>query len=236
MSGYRRVILKLSGEALKGESGPVSKEAALALAGEVKIARDAGVEIGIVIGGGNILRGLSAGRSGSARVNADSMGMLATVINAIALRSALEELGVPAAVLSAVECGALVERYSATRAERELSAGRVAIFAGGTGNPFFSTDSAAALRAAELSADALLKGTKVDGVYDSDPAVNPSALRFDELTYMQVIEKKLAVMDMTAVSLCREQGLPIVVFALSKAGNVARAAAGEPVGSTVKEA
>jgi len=235
-AAYRRVILKVSGESLSGEGGrPISTEAAARIAAEIGAAADLGVEIGVVVGGGNILRGAATPEGGDARVTADFMGMIATILNALALRTALVSLGHAAHVMSAIPCGCAAEPYDHRRADALLADGGIVVFAAGTGNPFFSTDTAAALRAAELGAEVLLKATKVDGVYDSDPVVNPRAKRFEKLTYLEVIEKKLAVMDMTAVSLCREQRLPIVVFALSTPGGVVRAVKGEPIGTRVME-
>lgn len=235
-AAYRRVILKVSGESLSGDGGkPISPEAVARLAAEVGAAADLGVEIGMVVGGGNILRGAATPEGGDARVMADFMGMIATILNALALRAAFVSLGRPAAVMSAIPCGCAAEPYDHRRADALLADGSIVIFAAGTGNPFFSTDTAAALRAAELGADVLLKATKVDGVYDSDPAANPRAKRFEKLTYLDMIERRLAVMDMTAVSLCREQKLPIVVFALSTPGGVARVVKGEPIGTRVME-
>lgn len=235
-AAYRRVILKVSGESLSGEGGkPISPAAAARIAADVGDAADLGVEIGMVVGGGNILRGAATPERGEARVAADFMGMVATILNALALRAAFASLGRPAHVMSAIPCGSAAELYDHRRADALLNDGAIVIFAGGTGNPFFSTDTAAALRAAELGADVLLKATKVDGVYDSDPVANPGASRFERLTYLDVIQRKLAVMDMTAVSLCREQKLPIVVFALSTPGGVARAVKGEAIGTRVME-
>jgi uridylate kinase len=234
-AAYRRVIVKVSGQALSGEDGrPVSMEAAGRLASELKAAVEAGAEVGVVVGGGNIIRGVAAERTGADRVTADLMGMAATVVNGLALKSALEALGQPAVVMSAIGFGRIVPPFDHEAADRALSSGRVAIFVAGTGNPFFSTDTAATLRACELGADALIKATNTDGVYDSDPAVNPDAVRYDSLTYMDVIERKLAVMDMTAVSLAREKNLPIIVLALAERGGVARAVAGETIGTSVK--
>lgn len=225
----------MSGEALAGEgSSPVSREAAKQLAAELVSAADAGVEIGVVVGGGNIVRGIAAERSGVDRVTADYMGMAATVVNGLALADALREAGRHASVMSALPGAVGVDAYDRHEADSRLRSGEIVIFVGGTGNPFFSTDTAAVLRACELGADLLLKGTQVDGVYDSDPATNPDARRFDVLTYQDVLEKRLAVMDMTAVSLAREENLPIVVFALSVPGNVARIVSGEAVGTRVK--
>ncbi|MBN2564699.1 MAG: UMP kinase [Candidatus Eisenbacteria bacterium] len=234
-AAYRRVILKVSGEALSGPGGePLSAQSADRLALEIKGAADEGAEIGVVIGGGNILRGAAAGAAGADRVSSDYAGMVATLINGIALKSALARLGVRVRHMSAIPCGRVAEAYDHSAADACLASGEIVIFTAGTGNPFFSTDTAAVLRAAELGADALLKATQADGVYDSDPASNPAAVRLASVTYQQMLEKRLAVMDMTAVSLAREQSVPLVVFALSTPGNIARAVAGEQVGTTVK--
>ncbi len=236
MPAFERVVVKVSGESLKGEGhSPISLDAATWLAGEIGKAHEAGAELGVVIGGGNILRGGSVARDGADRVTADHMGMLATIINALALRVALEEQGLNAHVMSAVPCGTLAEPVDVARARAHLSSGGIVVFAGGTGNPFFSTDTAAALRASEIMADGLLKGTKTDGVYDADPVTHPDAKRYAELTYTEAIERRLAVMDMTAFSLCRDQKLPIVVFDLWVEGNIRRAVDGESVGTVVKE-
>jgi uridylate kinase len=236
MPAFERVVVKVSGESLKGEGHrPVSPEAAAWLAGEMRSAHEAGAELGVVIGGGNILRGASVARRGADRVAADQMGMLATIINALAFRVALEKQGLEAHVMSAIPCGTLAEPVNTARARAYLCSGGIVIFAGGTGNPFFSTDTAAALRASEIMADGLLKGTKTDGIYDADPAVHPDAKRYAELTYTEAIERRLAVMDTTAFSLCREQKLPIVVFDLWTAGNIRRVVDGESVGTVVKE-
>jgi uridylate kinase len=235
-AAYRRVILKVSGESLaEGGGRPISPAAAGRVAAEIKAAADLGCEIGLVVGGGNILRGIAVPGGGSERVAADQMGMLATILNALALRSAFESLGQPVSVMSAIPCGCAAEAYDHRRAQARLAERQIVVFAAGTGNPFFSTDTAAALRAVELGADVLLKATKVDGVYDSDPVANRDARRFETLTYLEVIDRKLAVIDMTAVSLCREQKLPIVVFALATPGNVVRAVRGEAVGTRVME-
>lgn len=231
----RRVVLKVSGEALSGDGGaPISREAARRLADEIKAAVDTGTEVGVVLGGGNILRGVTVAAGGSERLTADYMGMLATVLNGLSLRSALREAGQDAIVMSAIPMGRAAELYDHERADQYLASGKIVILAGGTGNPFFSTDTAAALRAAELGADALLKATKVDGVYDADPVKHPEAKRYDELTYLEAIEKRLGVMDLTAITLARELGLPIVVFALAGPGNIARAARGDSIGTCVK--
>ena len=234
-AAYRRVVLKVSGESLLGEGGaPVSRESAVRLAMEIKSAADTGAEIGVVIGGGNILRGIAVAAGGGDRVASDLAGMAATLVNGLVLREALESLGQKAALMSAIPCGRIAEPFDHRVADSHLSGGAVVIFGAGTGNPFFSTDTAAVLRAAETGADVLLKATQADGVYDSDPARNPDAVRFASVTYQEMLEKRLMVMDMTAVSLAREQGVPLVVFALAVPGNIARAVAGEPVGTTVK--
>lgn len=234
-AAYGRVIVKVSGEALMGEDGgPVSLPAARRLAGELKAAADTGCEVGVVIGGGNILRGVAAQRRGADRLTADLMGMTATIVNGLALGAALRDVGQPAVVMSAIPCGRAARSYDHHEADRALADGNVVVFVAGTGNPFFSTDTAAVLRACELGADALIKATKADGVYDSDPALNPDAKRFTHLSYMDVIQNKLAVMDMTAVSLAREENLPIVVLALAEPGGIARAVAGEAIGTSLK--
>ena len=193
-----------------------------------------GVEIGVVIGGGNLFRGLAASARGMDRATADYMGMLATVINALALQDACEHAGVPTRVLTAIEMRQVAEPFIRRRAVRHLEKGRVVVFAAGTGNPYFTTDTAAALRAMEMRADVILKGTKVDGIYTADPVLDPSATRYDTISYLQVLEKGLKVMDATAISLCMDNKLPIVVFDLRKAGNLRRVIMGEPVGTTVK--
>ncbi|MBD3347653.1 MAG: UMP kinase [Candidatus Eisenbacteria bacterium] len=235
MPALKRVIVKVSGQALAGEDGqPVSRDAAGRLALELKAAVDAGSQVGCVVGGGNIVRGAVAEGRGADRVTADLMGMTATIVNGLALREALEDVGQRASVMSAIELGRVVTPFEVRSADRMLSEGEVVVLVAGTGNPFFSTDTAATLRACELSADALIKATNTDGVYDSDPATNPDARRYDSLTYMEVIERKLAVMDMTAVSLAREKNLPIVVIALAEPGGIAKAVTGEPIGTSVK--
>jgi uridylate kinase len=229
------VILKVSGESLAGPGGePLCAESAARLATEIGAAAGTGAQIGVVIGGGNLIRGAAASEAGADRVSADYAGMVGTLINGITLKSALEGQGLRARLMSAIPCGRVAEDYDHVAADSFLSSGDVVIFTAGTGNPFFSTDTAAVLRAAELGADALLKATQADGVYDSDPVRNPDAVRFPEITYQEMLEKRLAVMDMTAVSLAREQRVPLVVFALSTPGGIARAVAGEPIGTTVK--
>jgi len=232
---YKRVLLKLSGESVMdpNKGGSLSLPIIQALAEEIKEVHSLGVEIAIVLGGGNIFRGLSQEASTMDRVTADHMGMLATLINSLALQNALEQKGVFTRVLSAIEMSAIAEPYIRRRAIRHLEKGRIVIFGGGTGNPYFSTDTAASLRASEIHADVILKGTKVDGVYDSDPKTNAKAVRFDKLTYLDVLKRNLRVMDATAISMCKEAGLPIVVFNLFERGNLKRAVCGEKVGTTV---
>ncbi|KQQ89848.1 MULTISPECIES: UMP kinase [Aureimonas] len=220
---FTRVLLKVSGEALMGGQGfGIDVAVADRIAADIKEARDLGVEISVVIGGGNIFRGVAVASKGGDRVTGDHMGMLATVINAMALRTSLTKLGVDAIVLSAIAMPELCESFSQRAALAHASAGRVVIFAGGTGNPFFTTDSAAALRAAEMGATALFKGTQVDGIYSADPKLVPDATRFDQLTHDEVLSKGLAVMDVTAVALARENHIPIVVFSLHEKGEFAR--------------
>ncbi|MBI5420309.1 MAG: UMP kinase [Deltaproteobacteria bacterium] len=232
---YRRILLKLSGEALMGKQEYGIDPAVLAdLAGEVGKITALGVQVALVVGGGNIFRGIRTSRDyGIDRASADYMGMLATVINSLALQERLERDGVVTRVLSAIEMRAIAEPYIRRRALRHLEKGRVVIFAGGTGNPYFTTDTAAALRAMEINADAILKATKVDGVYDRDPMVHKKAKKFKELTYIDVLQKNLKVMDATAISLCMDNGLPIVVFDLTKRGNIVRAVLGEKIGTVV---
>jgi uridylate kinase len=231
---YRRVLLKLSGEALMGEQ-VFGIDAAVAdqIAGELAEIQMLGVETAVVIGGGNIFRGLVASARGMDRATADYMGMLATVINALALSDALERQAVVTRVVTAIEMRAVAEPFIRRRAVRHLEKGRVVIFAAGTGNPYFTTDTAAALRAMEIRADVILKGTKVDGIFTADPMTNPLATRLDTVSYLQVLEQRLNVMDATAISLCMDNRLPIVVFNLRVPGNVRRAVMGEPVGSLV---
>jgi len=231
---FKRVLLKVSGEALMGEKGYGIDPAVIdSIAEEIKGVNDAGVAIAIVIGGGNIFRGLGSTASGMERASADYMGMLATVLNALALQDALEKKGVVTRVQSAIEMRALAEPYIRRRAIRHLEKKRVVIFAAGTGNPYFSTDTAASLRAMEIGADVILKGTKVDGVYDSDPVVNKDAKRFTTLTYLDVLKMGLKVMDATAISLCKDNNLPIIVFNLREKGNVRRVVMGEDIGTVI---
>lgn len=232
---FKRVLLKLSGEALMGEAGYGIDPAILAsLSRQLKAVCDGGIEIAIVVGGGNIFRGLKASSEGMDRAAADYMGMLGTVMNALALQDALERHGVYTRVMSAIEMQAVAEPYIRRRAIRHMEKGRVVIFAAGTGNPYFTTDTTAALRALEINADCVMKATKVDGVYDSDPMKNPDAVRFDELTYIEVLNRGLQVMDSTAISLCMDNQLPILVFNMEVEGNIERALNGEPVGTIVR--
>jgi uridylate kinase len=231
---FQRVLLKLSGEALMGNQGfGVDPALASRIAEEIAEIHDLGVELAVTVGGGNIVRGISVSAAGMDRVSGDYMGMLATVINALALQNALEKLGVFTRVQSAIEMKEVAEPFIRRRAIRHLEKGRVVIFAAGTGNPYFSTDTAAALRGMEIGAEVILKATKVDGIYDSDPMLNPSAKLFEELTYRDVLEKRLRFMDTTAVSLCMENKLPIVVFNLLRRGNIKDVVMGAKVGSIV---
>jgi len=233
---YKRVLLKLSGEALLGEKAfGIDRDFTDYLAQEIKDIHDLGVQVSAVVGGGNIFRGVSDNAQGMDRVSADHMGMLATVINGIALQDSLERVGIFTRVLSAIEMREVAEPFIRRRAIRHLEKARVVIFAGGTGNPYFSTDTAAALRAMEIKAEIILKGTKVDGIYDADPKKKKDARRFDRLTYFDVLQKGLKVMDTTAISLCMDNGLPIIVYDLKKRGNLRRIVMGEKVGTIVKE-
>ena len=236
-SKYQRVLLKISGEVLAGDQGyGIDPKVIDAVSTEIKDIHELGVEVAVVIGGGNIFRGLAASAGGMERSSADYMGMLATVLNALALQNALERKGVFTRVQSAIEMRQLAESYIRRRAIRHLEKKRVVIFAGGTGNPYFSTDTAAALRAMEIGAQVILKGTKVDGIYDADPMKHPKAKRYDELTFIQVIEKDLRVMDSTAVSLCMDHSLPLIVFNLKETGNIKRIILGQKVGTIVRKA
>jgi len=233
---YRRILLKLSGEALMG-SRPYGLDPAVVrrVAGEIAEVRAAGIEIAMVIGGGNIYRGLSAATEGMDRVTGDHMGMLATVINSLAVQDALEAHQIDTRVLSAIEIRQVAEPFIRRRALRHMEKGRIVIIAAGTGNPYFTTDTAAALRAMEMKADVLLKATQVDGVYSADPKKDAAAERYEEITYRQVIADGLRIMDASAIALCQENKVPIVVFHLGVAGNILRAARGEPIGTLVKE-
>jgi uridylate kinase len=231
---YKRVLLKLSGEALMGVAAYGIDPAVTAqIASDVAEIQSLGVQTGIVIGGGNIFRGLAASARGMDRATADYMGMLATVMNALAVQDAMERQGVITRVVTAIEMREVAEPFIRRRAVRHLEKGRVVVFAAGTGNPYFTTDTAAALRAMEIKADVILKGTKVDGIYSADPMLEPDAERYDRLTYLQVLERGLKVMDATAISLCMDNRLPIVVFNLKTPGNLKRTIMGEPVGSLV---
>jgi uridylate kinase len=231
---YRRILLKLSGEALMGEKMYGIDPAVTAqIANDVQDIQGLGVETAIVIGGGNIFRGVAASARGMDRATGDYMGMLATVINALALQDALERQGVLTRVMSAIEMRAVSEPFIRRRAIRHLEKGRAVIFAAGTGNPYFTTDTAAALRAMEIKADVIMKATKVDGIYSADPMKDPTAERYDRISYLQVLERRLQVMDATAISLCMDNRLPILVFNLRTPGNLRRAVLGEPIGSTV---
>ena len=233
---FGRILLKLSGEALLGsKTFGIDRDFTDYLAVEIKAVAALGVQVGVVVGGGNIFRGVSDAASGMDRVSADHMGMLATIINALALQDALERAGVQTRVLSAIEMKEVAEPFIRRRAIRHMEKKRVVIFAGGTGNPYFSTDTAAALRAMEIKAEVVFKGTKVDGIYDSDPMKNPKAKKFDRLTYLDFLKKDLKVMDATAISLCKDNKLPIIVYDLKSSGTLRRIVQGEKVGTMVKE-
>jgi uridylate kinase len=232
---FKRVLLKLSGEALAGDkSFGIDTEIIQRIAQEIKSVHDLGVEVAIVIGGGNIFRGIAGTAKGMDRTSSDSMGMLATVINSLALQDSIEKLGVFTRVMSAIELHQLCEPYIRRRAVRHLEKKRLVIFAAGTGNPYFTTDTAASLRAMEVNADIILKATKVDGVFDDDPMINKNAKMFDTLTYIEVLQKNLKVMDSTSISLCMDHDLPILVFNLNVPGNFKRVVLGEKLGTTVK--
>jgi uridylate kinase len=234
---YKRVLLKLSGEALMGDQQFGIDPAVLRqYAAEIQAVKELNVQIGIVIGGGNIYRGVSNSTSGIHKATGDQMGMLATMINALALQATLENMGMTTRLMSAIRVDVIAEPFIRRRAVRHLEKGRVVIFGAGTGSPYFTTDTAAVLRGVEIEADVVIKGTRVDGVYDSDPERNPSAFRFDNITYLDVLKKDLKVMDMTAITLCRENHLPILVFNMNRPGNFKRLILGEPVGTRVSEA
>jgi uridylate kinase len=231
---YKRVLLKLSGEIFGGKAGRGFDYGVInGLAAQVKYLHGLGVQVGLVVGGGNIFRGASSAQPGMDRVAADHMGMLATVINAICMQDALERVGVPTRVLSAIEMRAIAEPYIKRRADRHLEKGRVVIFAAGTGNPFFTTDTAAALRASEMNAQVLIKATKVDGVYDKDPEQHKDAVRFDRLTFGEVLNRDLKVMDATAIAFCKDYGIPILVLNIEQPENLRAAVEGKPVGTLV---
>jgi len=234
-SVYRRVLLKLSGEALQGNLGyGIDHLVVQSIAKQIREVYETGIDLACVIGGGNIFRGLQASQAGMDRSTADYVGMLATIINSMALQDALEKLGVPTRVQSAIHVQELAEPYIRRRAVRHLEKKRVVIFAAGTGNPYFTTDTAAVLRAVEIGADVILKATKVDGIYSSDPVKDKNAKRFDRLTYLEVLKKRLRIMDAAAVSLCMENELPIVVFNLLESGNIKRVICGEKIGTLVR--
>ena len=231
---YKRILLKLSGESLMGHQGyGIDPQRLADYARQIKEIAEAGVQVGIVIGGGNIFRGLSGASKGFDRVKGDQMGMLATVINSLALNSALESIGVRAQVLTAVNMCPIGEQYSPQRALNSLAAGTITIIAGGTGNPFFTTDTGAALRAVEIKADAMFKGTRVDGIYTADPEKDPSATKFDKISYDEIYNRGLKIMDLTATTLCRGNGMKIVVFDMDTPGNLRKVIEGEPIGTLV---
>ena len=231
---YQRVVLKLSGEALAGDAGyGINQEMLNHVAAEVHDVRDLGIEVLIVVGGGNIWRGIAGSKQGLERATADYMGMLATVMNSLALQSALENIGIETRVQSAIDMRQIAEPYIRRKAEHHLGKGRVVIFAAGTGNPYFSTDTTAALRAAELHAEAILMAKKVDGVYSSDPKTDPNAVKFDTLTFKDVLDKELKVLDSTAASLCKDNHIPIVVFNINQKGNARKAVLGDNVGTII---
>lgn len=233
-SRYRKVILKLSGEALAGDQGfGIAHDMLVSVAKQVSEVQRLGVEMALVVGGGNIWRGISGSSQGMDRATADYMGMLATVMNALALQDALEQYNIQTRVLSAIEMRQIAEPYIRRRAIRHMEKGRIVIFAAGTGNPYFSTDTTAALRAAELEAEVILMAKRVDGVYDSDPLKNPDAKKFSKLSYIDVLNKGLGVMDSTATSLCMDNNIPLIVFNLNKNGNIIKALQGEPIGTYV---
>ena len=234
-AAYHRILLKLSGEALVGDQEyGISPAIVKKVSAEVKEIREMGVEVGIVIGGGNIYRGVAASAEGMDRISADHMGMLATVINSLSLQDALEKAGVYTRVLTAIEMHQIAEPYIRRRAVRHLEKGRVVIFAGGTGNPFFTTDTAAALRAMEIKAQVILKATKVDGVYDQDPLLSKKAKKFDSLSYIEVLNRGLKIMDATAISLCMDHHLPVIVFNLNQKGNIKRVVLGQKIGTVIR--
>ena len=233
---YRRILLKLSGEALAGDQGyGIAPDVINGIAAEIKDVVGLGVEVALVIGGGNIFRGLAASSKGMDRASADYMGMLATVMNSLAMQDALEKLDVDTRVQSAIDMKQIAEPYIRRRAVRHLEKGRVVIFSAGTGNPYFTTDTAASLRAMEIGAEVILKATKVDGVYTADPATDTSATKLDSLTYLDVLQKGLQVMDATATSLCMDNNLPMIIFDLTRAGNIKKVVEGERIGTIVKK-
>ena len=233
-TAYQRILLKLSGEVLAGEEGfGIDPVKATQLAVEIKSIHDLGIDIGLVIGAGNIFRGMQAAAKGMQRVTGDYLGMLATIMNAVCVQDALENIGSVTRTLSAITVAQIAEPYIRRRAIRHLEKGRIVIVAGGTGNPYFTTDTAAALRATELGAEVLIKGTKVDGVYDKDPVVHSDAIKYDRVSYKEAIQKELRIMDMTAISLCKENSLPIKVFNINRIGDLKKLILGEPIGTLV---
>ena len=234
MSGYKRILLKLSGEALAGTATfGIDADRVRSLAREVADVAAAGVQVGVVVGGGNIFRGVAAAARNMDRVTGDHMGMLATVINSLALSDALEQMGIPTRVMSAIEMHQVAEPYIRRRAIRHLVKGRIVIFAAGTSNPYFSTDTAATLRALEIKADVIAKATRVDGVYDKDPLKFPDAVKFAEISYLEVLSRALGVMDATSIAMCRDNKLPIIVFNLNTIGNIMRMSMGETIGTVI---
>ena len=233
---YKRVLLKLSGESLMGSQGfGIDNEVLEFFSEEIQKVHKAGVELGVVIGGGNIYRGLSASSQGIDRATGDQMGMLATVINSLALQNAIEKKGMYSHLMSAINMEAIAEPYIRRRAIRHLEKKRIVIFGAGTGHPFFSTDTAASLRAVEINADVIVKGTRVDGVFDSDPEKNPNAFKFDNISYLDVLKKNLRIMDLTAVSLCQENNIPMIVFNMDVPDNLVKLVNGEPVGTLIND-
>jgi uridylate kinase len=234
MPGYKRILLKLSGEALAGGATfGIDAERVKELGREISDVAAAGVQVGVVVGGGNIFRGVAAAAQEMDRVTADQMGMLATVINSLALSDALEQMGVPTRVMTAIEMRQLAEPYIRRRAIRHLEKGRIVIFAAGTSNPYFSTDTAATLRALEIKAEVIAKATRVDGVYDQDPLKFPAAVKYGEISYIEVLSQRLGVMDATSIAMCRDNKLPIIVFNLNTPGNIMRMSMGEPIGTVI---
>jgi uridylate kinase len=235
MASYKRILLKLSGEALAGTAAfGIDADRVRALAREVADVAAGGVQVGVVVGGGNIFRGVAAAARNMDRVTGDHMGMLATVINSLAFSDALEQMGIPTRVMSAIEMHQVAEPYIRRRAIRHLEKGRIVIFAAGTSNPYFSTDTAATLRALEIKADVIAKATRVDGVYDKDPLKFPDAVRYSEISYQEVLSRALGVMDATSIAMCRDNKLPIIVFNLNTTGNIMRMAIGETIGTVIK--
>jgi len=234
MAAYKRILLKLSGEALAGAATfGIDADRVRSLGREIADVAAEGIQIGVVVGGGNIFRGIAAAARNMDRVTGDHMGMLATVINSLALSDALEQMGIPTRVMSAIEMHQVAEPYIRRRAIRHLDKGRIVIFAAGTSNPFFSTDTAATLRALEIKAEVIAKATRVDGVYDKDPLKHPDAVRYPEITYTEVLSRGLAVMDATSIAMCRDNKLPILVFNLNTVGNIMRMSMGEPIGTVI---